>query len=85
MDNYIINYLFTFIFLVFELNFYRRFPVNGAHRVHPIDKRRQRTKWNPPDSQWIKINFDKATRGNPGRSRVGCISRDHKGTILQLQ
>ncbi|XP_057872372.2 uncharacterized protein LOC131078634 [Cryptomeria japonica] len=40
--------------------------------------------WTPPDRGWTKINFDVASRGNPGISGAGVIARDEKGSILAL-
>ncbi|XP_057827534.2 uncharacterized protein LOC131038938 [Cryptomeria japonica] len=39
-------------------------------------------KWEPPSKQWIKINFDGASKGNPGTSGVGVVARDDNGFII---
>ncbi|XP_057863873.1 uncharacterized protein LOC131071919 [Cryptomeria japonica] len=41
-------------------------------------------EWTPPEKGWIKINFDGASRGNPGPSGVGVIARDDHGNILAI-
>ncbi|XP_059071125.1 uncharacterized protein LOC131864058 [Cryptomeria japonica] len=38
--------------------------------------------WSPPNPGWIKLNFDGASRGNPGPSGIGYVIRDHTGAIL---
>ncbi|XP_057863193.2 uncharacterized protein LOC131071394 [Cryptomeria japonica] len=38
--------------------------------------------WLKPKQGWIKINFDGASRGNLGKSRVGCVARDEEGEVL---
>ncbi|XP_057856261.1 uncharacterized protein LOC131065691 [Cryptomeria japonica] len=38
--------------------------------------------WSPPNPGWIKLNFDGASRGNPGPSSIGYIIRDHTGATL---
>ncbi|KAH9319410.1 hypothetical protein KI387_021179, partial [Taxus chinensis] len=40
------------------------------------------TRWRtPPEGQW-KLNFDGASRGNPGPSGAGCIIRDDRGLLI---
>ena len=34
---------------------------------------RDKYRWIPPSSGWTKLNFDGASRGNPGTARIGCI------------
>ncbi|XP_057856822.1 uncharacterized protein LOC131066134 [Cryptomeria japonica] len=56
-------------------------PVNGSLRVNPpLEK--EEVKWDPPTKEWIKINFDGVSRGNPGTLEVGVVARDDKGVIL---
>lgn len=43
---------------------------------------RKECKWTPPPQDWIKLNFDGASRGNPGIAGLGFILRDHKGQWL---
>lgn len=38
--------------------------------------------WNTPEKGWIKINFDGASRGNPGVSGAGCIARNDEAIVL---
>ncbi|XP_042501696.1 uncharacterized protein LOC122079360 [Macadamia integrifolia] len=39
--------------------------------------------WCRPEVNWIKLNFDESSRGNPGRVGAGGIFRDHKGGVLE--
>ncbi|KAF5181059.1 hypothetical protein FRX31_029354 [Thalictrum thalictroides] len=41
-------------------------------------------KWFFPDEGMVKGNVDGATKGNPGKARVGCIFRNHTSDILLL-
>jgi hypothetical protein len=38
--------------------------------------------WAPPPEGFIKINFDGASKGNPGAAGYGLVFRNHKGHIL---
>ena len=40
---------------------------------------RKNCKWTPPPPDWHKLNFDGASRGNPGQSGIGCIINNEKG------
>ncbi|XP_042484669.1 uncharacterized protein LOC122064950 [Macadamia integrifolia] len=39
--------------------------------------------WCKPPDQWIKINVDGSSLGNPGRTRVGGIVRDKNGQVCK--
>ncbi|KAH9307086.1 hypothetical protein KI387_011490, partial [Taxus chinensis] len=32
----------------------------------------------PPESNWFKLNFDGASKGNPGTAARGGVIQDHK-------
>jgi hypothetical protein len=42
------------------------------------------TIWTPPPSGFIKINFDGASRGNPGPAGFVSVLRNHVGEIIHL-
>lgn len=42
----------------------------------------EKVKWEPPSKQWIKINFDGASKGNLGTSSAGVVARDDNRFIL---
>lgn len=42
------------------------------------------SKWTPPPPGTFKLNFDGASKGNPGRAGFGGIFRDHEGKPLLL-
>jgi len=41
-------------------------------------------KWNAPPTNSYKLNFDGASKGNPGPARYGGIIRNHNGNTLQI-
>ncbi|KAH9302027.1 hypothetical protein KI387_013610, partial [Taxus chinensis] len=43
---------------------------------------RSLVKWHPPESNWFKLNFDGASKGNPGTAAGGGAIRDHKGNLI---
>lgn len=45
-------------------------------------KKREEVKWEAPEIGWLKVNFDGASRGNPGNSGAGCIVRDNQGDLV---
>jgi hypothetical protein len=40
--------------------------------------------WTPPPTGFLKLNFDGATKGNPGMTRMGGVIRDSGGNIIRL-
>jgi ribonuclease HI len=40
--------------------------------------------WAPPPTGFLKLNFDGATKGNPGVAGAGGVIRDSGGTIIRL-
>ncbi|XP_059070572.1 uncharacterized protein LOC131860208 [Cryptomeria japonica] len=58
--------------------------VNGLLRANLQSKGNSIPKWTPPEKGWTKINFDGASRGNPGTSSVGVIACDDRGNILAI-
>lgn len=39
-------------------------------------------KWNPPNSSFVKLNFDGSSRGNPSDSSIGACQRNHLCQVL---
>ncbi|KAL0405928.1 UNVERIFIED_CONTAM: putative ribonuclease H protein [Sesamum latifolium] len=39
-------------------------------------------RWSFPDYGWVKLNSDRASKGNPGDSGAGGILRDQDGTVM---
>jgi len=35
--------------------------------------------WKPPEGEWLKLNTDGASRGNPGLAAAGGVIRDGRG------
>lgn len=46
------------------------------------EQERKNVKWHPPKLGKYKLNFDGATRGNPGQSRARCIIRNWLGKTI---
>lgn len=44
--------------------------------------RRDEEVWARSEQGWIKINFDGASRGNPGISSTRCVAGDEEGKII---
>ncbi|GLJ43766.1 hypothetical protein SUGI_0911140, partial [Cryptomeria japonica] len=44
---------------------------------------RRDVKWEPLDKPFVKLNFDGASKGNPGRSGEGYVLRDWCGCIIK--
>jgi len=40
--------------------------------------------WSPPPQDFVKINFDGASKGNPGAAGYAVVFRNHHGHILDL-
>jgi ribonuclease HI len=40
--------------------------------------------WNPPPAGSLKLNFDGASKGNPGMTGMGGVIRDSDGNIIRL-
>lgn len=43
---------------------------------------RNEVAWVAPKMDRWKMNFDEASKGNPGKSGTGCIIRDEKGEYV---
>lgn len=41
-------------------------------------------EWKTPPNGILKLNFDKASKGNPRPTGFGCVIRDHHGSILKV-
>ena len=40
--------------------------------------------WSPPPTSFHKLNFDGASRGNPGPVGIGDVLRDYEGEIQHI-
>jgi hypothetical protein len=40
--------------------------------------------WSPPPYEFIKINFNEASKGNPSSTRIGRVFRDSFGNFLRV-
>ncbi|KAH0663239.1 hypothetical protein KY284_028170 [Solanum tuberosum] len=58
--------------------------VEAIHNYNPTVKV-TRVIWGPPDTSWVKVNTDGASKGNPGRSSWGFCVRNNKGDVIQAQ
>ncbi|GLJ48335.1 hypothetical protein SUGI_1020420 [Cryptomeria japonica] len=49
--------------------------------MKPVE--RKKVKWTPPPLGWKKVNFDGASKGNPGLFGYGAAVRDEKGRLVR--
>eukprot|EP00253_Pinus_taeda_P011523 PITA_11523 len=45
-----------------------------------LNRQKKLTKWSPPPRNMYQLNFDGASKGNPGQTGYGGVFRDHLGT-----
>eukprot|EP00253_Pinus_taeda_P036043 PITA_36043 len=60
---------------------------NGNNSPTISSKHEPRTEqqgWHMPPTGFLKLNFDGASRGNPGPAGIGGVIRNHKGEILYI-
>ncbi|XP_059068961.1 uncharacterized protein LOC131859347 [Cryptomeria japonica] len=57
---------------------------NSDYKFTDSKSCRKNIKWTPP-SGFLKMNFDGASRGNPGESRYGTIIRDEFGDMVGVK
>ncbi|GLJ54395.1 hypothetical protein SUGI_1168320 [Cryptomeria japonica] len=43
---------------------------------------RRKVKWKPPPNGWKKMNFNGASKGNPGAYGFGAVVRDEEGNLV---
>eukprot|EP00253_Pinus_taeda_P021341 PITA_21341 len=56
-------------------------PPSGGNRAHPSS---QLHRWQQPPEDCLKLNFDGASRRNPGIAGIGGAIRNHKGDIVHI-
>ncbi|XP_059068266.1 uncharacterized protein LOC131858830 [Cryptomeria japonica] len=56
---------------------------NDDHSLKDERRKRKDVVWQGPPPGWLKLNFDGASKGNPGRGGLGAIVRDEFGNILK--
>lgn len=39
--------------------------------------------WQKPAAQWVKLNVDGASKGNPGPAGIGGIIRDSRSNLIK--
>lgn len=63
----------------------KRWAFKELTKVRIADKAKDRKKvrWIAPKKDWTKLNFDGASRGNPGKVGYGEVIRDKNGSFLQ--
>lgn len=55
----------------------------GRFATMPTNQRQEiRVAWKCPHVSMVRLNVDKASRGNPGLAGCGCGIRDHEGHWL---
>jgi len=56
-------------------------PVLGG--TEAITRVERLIAWEPPPADWVKLNTDGASRGNPGLAAAGGVLRDREGRWIQ--
>jgi ribonuclease HI len=46
---------------------------------------RLHVKWSPPSRNFLKLNFDGCSRGNPGKSGLGACIRNWQGEVVAIK
>ncbi|GLJ52315.1 hypothetical protein SUGI_1112750 [Cryptomeria japonica] len=59
------------------------FKHTSKHRLKDDRLKRRNVVWQAPPPRWLKLNFDRANKGNLGRSGLGAIVRDEFGVTLK--
>ncbi|GLJ18085.1 hypothetical protein SUGI_0319310 [Cryptomeria japonica] len=59
------------------------FKQTNKHRLKDERLQRRDVVWQAPPLGWMKLNFDRASKGNPGRSGLGAIVKDEFGFTLK--
>ncbi|GLJ44531.1 hypothetical protein SUGI_0935020 [Cryptomeria japonica] len=59
-----------------------KFKQSSNHTQGVKSIARKKVKWNPPPSGWKNLNFDGASKGNPGLSGYIVVIRDKKGNLI---
>jgi ribonuclease HI len=60
----------------------RYIPLSNGTPLPSPPTFRSPSYWSPPPEGYIKLNFDGASKGNPGAAGYGIVFRDHRGHIL---
>eukprot|EP00253_Pinus_taeda_P020626 PITA_20626 len=68
------------ILKTFQLEAFSSSPTGG----HKARTSSQIHSWQPPPEACLKLNFDGASRGNPGIAGIGGVIRNHKGDIIHI-
>jgi ribonuclease HI len=62
--------------------------VKGRHNPNQVRRVPQLSlgehNWKPPPKGSLKLNFDGASKGNPGRTSMGGVIRDNQGRIIRF-
>jgi hypothetical protein len=71
-----------------DLRILEAFHLEGGHNPKQVrwvpQLRLGERNWKPPPEGSLKLNFDGASKGNPGRTGMGGVIRDSQGKIIRL-
>jgi ribonuclease HI len=72
-----------------ELTILRYWTPLPTLQIRPLPPSSQCTSnspsfWSPPPEGFVKLNFDGASKGNPGAAGYGVVYRNHHGHILEI-
>jgi hypothetical protein len=64
------------------------FQLKGGHKPNQVRQLLQlqigESNWKPPPKGSLKLNFDGASKGNPGWTSTGGVIKDNQGNIIRL-
>ncbi|XP_057860117.2 uncharacterized protein LOC131068854 [Cryptomeria japonica] len=66
-----------------DMEMERNWSFKNALFHHPKKRiNRKEVRWEKPHSNWVKLNFDGACRGNPRQACFGVVIRNEEGNLV---
>ncbi|XP_059078016.1 uncharacterized protein LOC131876594 [Cryptomeria japonica] len=72
-----------FKFNDWDMEMERNWSLKNALFHYPKNRiNRKEVRWEKPQNNWVKLNFDGACRGNPGQAGFGAVIRNKEGNVV---
>ncbi|KAH9328336.1 hypothetical protein KI387_000444, partial [Taxus chinensis] len=66
-----------------EVKYFKAWNIDLQQCIAPIQIiDRSIVQWIPSSEGWYKLNFDGASKGNPGPARGGVLIKNHNGHLI---